>query len=430
MRFRIPSDARTWVPNVDGTGFPIQSLPYGTVTDDRGVEIDAVRIGDFALNLDLLAEKGLLPEGIVDGDPLMIALSHGPEALAEVRACLFDLLRVGGSGESKYKEVVETALLRLDEVDVEMPLPVNAFVDFYSGIHHASNVGRMFRPDQPPLLPNYRHVPIGYNGRASSVVPSGCPIVRPYGQTKGPNDEIPTFGPTKELDFELELGFFTHFPTEMGVPTSISSVEDLILGFVLVNDWSARDMQRWEYQPLGPFLAKSFATSISPWIVPLDALEGCKVTGIPQEPAPLPYLKESEPRSYDIELEVWLQTARSTKPQLICRSNAQHLYWSFVQQLAHQCSNGTPIGAGDLYASGTISGPEDNSYGSLLELSWRGSKPLQIEETGETRTFLEDFDTVIMRGRCLVDGIEISLGECSGTVISDIEDLEMDELPR
>lgn len=422
MRFLIPSSARSWVPGADASGFPIQSLPYGTVISDDGVEIDAVRIGDFALDLDRLAREGLLPEGIDDGDPLMIALSHGPEDLAAVRECVYDLLRADGGLSSDRRVAVEAALIPLADAEVDMPVPVNAFVDFYSGIHHASNVGRLFRPDQPPLLPNYLHVPIGYNGRASSVVPSGMPIVRPNGQTKAPDAANPTFGPTNELDFELELGFFTSFPTEMGVPVPIEQVEQYILGVVLVNDWSARDVQRWEYQPLGPFLAKSFATSISPWVVPLDALEPFRVEGIPQEPVPLEYLRETGPRAYDIHLEVWLRTARSTRAQRITTSNAKHLYWSFRQQLAHQLSNGTPLGAGDLYATGTISGPELHEAGSLLELTERGKKPIHIEETGETRTFLEDGDTLIMTGWCEGDGYRISLGEVSGTILGSIED--------
>lgn len=426
MRFAIPGSARSWVPGADDSGFPIQSLPYGTIVDDHGGETDVVRIGDFALNLDQLARDGLLLDGLDDGDPLMIALSHGPETLAEIREQLYAYLRADTSLMPSVRERIDAALIPLREVDIEMPLPVNAFVDFYSGIHHASNVGRMFRPDQPPLLPNYRHLPIGYNGRASSVVVSGYPIVRPLGQSKGAQDEAPAFGPTKELDFELELGMFTSFPTEMGVMTTVDEVEDLILGCVLVNDWSARDFQRWEYQPLGPFLAKSFATSISPWIVPFDALEAFRVEGLPQDPAPLEYLQHPNLRALDIHLEVLLRTAQAERAQVICRTNARNLYWSLRQQLAHQCSNGTPIGAGDLYATGTISGEKKGEFGSLLELTWRGQEPITIEETGETRTFLEDGDTVIMRGWCEGDGYQISLGEVVGTIVTELAEWDHD----
>lgn len=426
MRFEIPSVARTWVPGANGSGFPIQSLPYGTIIDDRGGEIDVVRIGDFALNLDQLVNDGLLLDGLDDGDPLMISLAHGPETLAEIREQLYHYLREDTTLMPTVRAQVESALIPLAEVDIEMPLPVNAFVDFYSGINHARNVGKMFRPDQPPLLPNYRHLPIGYNGRASSVVVSGYPIVRPHGQSKGPNDLAPVYGPTRELDFELELGMFTSFPTEMGVTTSVDQIEDLILGCVLVNDWSARDFQRWEYQPLGPFLAKSFATSISPWIVPFDALLAFRTDTMAQDPAPLPHLAHDNPRGLNIELEVILKTARARSGQTICRTNAKHLYWSLRQQLAHQSSNGTPIGAGDLYATGTISGEEPGTFGSLLELTWRGQEPITIEETGETRTFLENGDTVIMRGWCEGDGYQVSLGEVSGTIVGELAEWDHD----
>jgi fumarylacetoacetase len=298
-----------------------------------------------------------------------------------------------------------------------VPVEIPTFVDFYSGIHHASNVGKMFRPDMPPLLPNYRHLPVGYNGRASSVVASGTPIRRPKGQTKSPDSDRPEFGPTNELDFELELGFFVSKGNEMGTPIPIEEAEEYILGFVLVNDWSARDVQRWEYQPLGPFLAKSFATSVSPWIVMRDAMEPFRCAGEPQEPAPLPHLTPTRPDHYDIQLEVSLKTAKATRPQRISGSNARHLYWSFAQQLTHLTSNGTNAEPGDLYASGTISGPEPGTFGSLLELTWRGTQPITIEETGEKRAFLEDGDTLIMTGYCQGDGYRIGFGEVSGTVL-------------
>ena len=239
----------------------------------------------------------------------------------------------------------------------------------------------------------------------------------PATQTKGAQAELPEFGPSKELDFELELGFFTAGANEIGSPIPMAEAADHILGVVLVNDWSARDMQRWEYQPLGPFLAKSFATSISPYAVPLDALEPFLVAGTPQEPGVLPYLQESERRVYDMHLEVLLQTAKMTQPQMISTSNAKHLYWSFAQQLVHQASNGTPVEPGDLYGTGTISGPGPESFGSLLELTWRGTKPITLTETGETRTFLEDGDTLTMRGWCQGDGYRIGLGEVKGTVM-------------
>jgi fumarylacetoacetase len=297
-------------------------------------------------------------------------------------------------------------------------MTINAFVDFYSGINHASNVGKMFRPDQPPLLPNYRHLPVGYNGRASSVIVSGEPIHRPKGQTKAADSEMPTFGPTKELDFELEMGFFTGKGSQMGEPIPIAECEDHIFGLVIVNDWSARDVQRWEYQPLGPFLAKSFGTSISPYVVTLDALEPWRIEGPKQDPPVLPHLQNPGPSHFDIQLEVSIQSEKMTKPQVICRSNTKYLYWSFIQQLAHQSSNGTPIEAADLYASGTISGEAEDSFGSMLELCWKGTKPITLTETGETRTFIEDGDIVTMTAWCQGDGYRVGFGEVSAKVVA------------
>jgi fumarylacetoacetase len=299
---------------------------------------------------------------------------------------------------------------------MQVPVDIPAFVDFYSGIHHASNVGRMFRPDMPPLLPNYRHLPVAYNGRASSVVASGVPIRRPRGQTKAPDAPMPSFGPTEELDFELELGFFIADGNELGEPIPIEQAERHMLGLVLVNDWSARDVQRWEYMPLGPFLAKSFATSISPWIVSLDALAPFRIAGEPQEPEVLPHLRQDAPGHFDIRLEVSVQTAAMHRPQLVSRSNARFLYWTFAQQLAHLTSNGANTEPGDLCATGTISGPDEGSYGSLLELTWRGQHKLTMEETGEERTFLEDGDTVIFTAFAQGDGYRVGFGELRGTV--------------
>jgi fumarylacetoacetase len=266
----------------------------------------------------------------------------------------------------------------------------------------------------PALPPNYRHLPVAYNGRASTVAPSGTPITRPKGQTKPSAEEPPTYGPSRELDFELELGTFISDPSCH--PIAVGKAEEHMLGLVIVNDWSARDVQRWEYQPLGPFLAKSFATSISPWIVSLDALEPFRIPGTELVPAALPHLSGIGNHHFDLVLEVYLQSAGMQGPQLISRSNSMHLYWSFAQQLAHLTSNGCNCDEGDLYASGTISGPDTGSYGSMLELAWKGTKPLLLEETGETRTFLEDGDTVSMTAYGELNGLKIGFGEVRGTV--------------
>ena len=418
MKVVIPIDELSWVPGANESWFPIQNLPYGRIWGEEIMDSNVIRIGEYVLDLTKLVDEGLFGDDFETADPALIAMTLGVEGLAAFRTRIWKMLTKNHNLSESDLVKVQGALTPINDIVIDLPMEVSAFVDFYSGIYHASNVGKMFRPDQPPLLPNYKHVPIGYNGRASSVMASNQPVIRPNGQTKGPNDELPSFGPTKELDFELEMGFFTHSPTDMGRAVSIEDAEDYILGLCMVNDWSARDMQRWEYVPLGPFLAKSFATSISPWIVPLDALEYFRCDGMPQEPAPLPYLQQSGKRSYDIQLDVWLQTAKSKKPQRICQSNSKHLYWSFVQQFVHQSSNGTPIMDGDLYASGTISGPEPDQSGSMLELSWRGSKPITIEETGETRTFLEDGDTITMRGWAEHENFTIGLGEVTGTILS------------
>lgn len=418
MSFVVPAGAKSWVPVAADSHFPIQNLPYGAYAHETGEERVCVAIGDHVLDLLELAEAGLL-EGFEDhfADDLADTLSvGGRDGMSHIRHQIFDLLREGNPKLRDDRDLREIALPRMDEVEILQPIFPTSFVDFYSGIFHAGNVGRMFRPDQPPLLPNYRHLPVGYNGRASSVVVSGDPVIRPKGQQKIGDEVI--FGPTRELDFELELGFFLGKGTPLGTSISVDEAEDYMLGFVLVNDWSARDVQRWEYQPLGPFLAKSFATSISPWIVPLDALEPFRVAGPEMDPIPLPHLRGSEPGHFNIELEVSLQTKNMTRPQVICRTNARHLYWSFAQQLAHQSSNGTGLEPSDLYASGTISGPEEGSFGSLLELSWRGTKPITMGETGETRTFLEDGDTLTMTGYADGGTFRVGFGEVVSTILA------------
>lgn len=411
-RFLVPADAQSWVSVDRHSDFTIQNLPFGFNSQKGYTDSLVVAIGDYALHLVTLQDAGLLDQDLF----LESFLDLEPQTLSDLRKDVYELLKDDNAKLRDNKKVREKALIPLDKAQLQVPIPPTAFVDFYSGIHHASNVGKMFRPDQPPLLPNYKWLPIGYNGRASSVMASGSKIIRPKGQTKGANDESPSFGPTKEMDFELEMGFYVGLGQEAGKRITASAAEDHMLGLVIVNDWSARDVQRWEYQPLGPFLAKSFATSVSPWIVTLDALEPFRVVGMEQDPAPLPHLRNHGKPHFDIELEVWLQTAKMKKSQLICRSNMKYLYWSLAQQLAHQTSNGTPVEFADLYASGTISGPEEGTYGSMLELSWRGQQPITLDETGETRTFLEDGDTVTMRAYADDGSFRVGFGECKGTI--------------
>ena len=410
----------TWVPGADGFGFGIENLPYGVIRPRGGRPRPAVRIGDHALDLAAVADAGLLSG--VSGLPVDAFRQPTLNAFAEVgrsvwsatRARLIELL---SATNDELRVRPGRALLALDSVEVVMPVAIGDYVDGYTSLEHASNVGRMFRPDGDPLTPNWRHMPIAYHGRAGTVVVSDTPIRRPRGQRApfAPGDR-PTFGPERRLDIELELGFVTGSGPPLGHPIPASATADHIFGFVLANDWSAREIQRWEYQPLGPFLGKSFATSISPWIVPLEALEPLRVEGRQQEPGPLDYLRVDEPRALDLALEIGLIPAGGDTETIISRTNARGLYWSAAQLLAHATVNGATVRAGDLFASGTISGPDPGSYGSLLELSWGGRDPLRLDG-GAERTFLEDGDTVVMRGVGDRDGLHISFGEVRGTVL-------------
>lgn len=411
MSFVVPMDASTWVEEAEGSLFPIQNLPFGMIKTPVG-SASVVRIGDHAVLLSALADEGVfdVPVGSIEE----LVRHGGRKALSEVRRRVFEQLTVGSSVLSRIRD---KALISLAGASMDLPMVPGAFADFYSGICHASNVGRMFRPDQPPLLPNYRHLPVCYNGRASSVVPSGVPIVRPQGQTKGAQDALPAFGPSKELDFELEMGFYLASGCGMGEKIAADAAEDAVAGLVLVNDWSARDVQRWEYQPLGPFLSKSFATSVSPWLVTLDALAPFRIDGMAQEPAVLPHLQTTGPRHMDVVLEVWVQSERMTRAQKICTSNTKHLYWSIAQQIAHLTSNGTNVQPADLYASGTISGEEPDSFGSMLELTWRGERPLSLAETGEERRFLADGDVVTMTAHAESQGVRVGFGEVTARIL-------------
>jgi fumarylacetoacetase len=408
----IPADARTWVEGAQETDFPIQNIPFGTALLPNGEEALVAAIGDHVLALQELLEAGLLDERAYPALNGFYDLPDG--SLPGLRRRLAEILDIHNDSLRDDKRLKKKALLAMSEVKMQVPIPPGSFVDFYSGIHHASNVGRMFRPDQPALLPNYRHLPIGYNGRANTVVASGEKIIRPKGQTMAKDADGPEFGPTRELDFELEMGFYIGDGQPMGKRITCKAAEEHILGLVLCNDWSARDFQRWEYQPLGPFLAKSFATQVSPWVVLLDALEPFRIEGEEQDPPVLPHLRRQGRQHFDIELEALLQTPSMPAPQVIARSNTRHLYWSMAQQIAHQTSNGTPIEFGDLMASGTISGPEPTERGSLLELTWRGTEPLVLGE--EQRTFLEDGDVLILRAAAHGEGFRIGFGECRGEV--------------
>ncbi|MBL8795902.1 MAG: fumarylacetoacetase [Planctomycetia bacterium] len=410
---------RSWVPVPADSHFPIQNLPYGVFrrSDDGPVAI-GVAIGDQVLDLAVLAARGLLGprEALFRGDRLNAFLAAGPEVWSEVRGAISRLLQADEPTLRDDVNLRTQALVSQADVRMLLPVEIGDYTDFYSSRQHATNVGIMLRGPDNALMPNWLHLPVAYHGRASSVVVSGTDVRRPCGQTKADEAPAPTFGPSRSLDFELEMGFFTGPGNALGEPISIAAAPRHIFGLVLVNDWSARDLQKWEYQPLGPFLAKNFATSISPWVVPLAALEPFRCAGPIQEPTPLPYLQSPGDWGLDIQLEVWLQSARMPQPQRICRSNAKHLYWNICQQLAHHAVNGCNLRPGDLLASGTISGPTADSYGSLLELAWKGTKPLALS-SGESRVFLQDGDRVTMTGWCQGAGYRVGFGEVTGAVL-------------
>jgi fumarylacetoacetase len=387
-------ELKSWVEsaNREGCDFPIQNLPLGVFR--RGADPHprlGVAIGDFILDVgDWLS-----------GETLNAYMSMPATQRRDLRRQLSTVLAKG----SPNRELVAQS-----ECEMQMPAAIGDYTDFYASIDHARNVGSMFRPDNP-LLPNYKHVPIAYHGRSSSIVVSGTPVRRPEGQL-GEGQ----FGPSKELDYELELAAFLGPGNEMGESISIDESEQHIAGVCLLNDWSARDIQRWEYQPLGPFLAKNFATTISPWLVTFEALEPFRVPSTEHGVPVLPYLQADQPGSFDITLEVWLRSKAMAEPVRISCGYFKDLYWTLAQMVAHHTSNGCPLRPGDLIASGTVSGPEKENRGCLLERTWRGTEPLQLP-SGEKRTFLEDGDEVILRGYCLREGFaRIGLGSCSGVV--------------
>ena len=405
---------RSWVESANRAEaeFPLNNLPCGVFSVNGEEPRCGVAIGDFVLDVSGLEEEGLLA---LDGGPLLDVpfwnevMEAGSAVWAALRARLLALLAEGAD----EREAVEPHLLPLADVALHMPFLVAEYTDFYAGRHHATNVGTMFRGAEDALPPNWLHIPIGYNGRASSVVVSGTPVRRPWGQLKGPEDAAPRFAPSARFDIELEMGAVLGRASEGMV--SVAEADEMIFGYVLLNDWSARDIQAWEYQPLGPFQAKATATTISPWIVMRAALEPFRVTTPPHEVPLLPHLQEPGPMLYDIALEVGLTPQGGTET-VIARTNYREMYYSAAQQLVHHTTSGCPMNVGDLLGSGTISGPTRDSRGSLLELSWGGKEPLAI--AGGTRSFIEDGDTLVLRGHAQGDGYRIGFGTCAGQVIA------------
>ncbi|EAQ40402.1 fumarylacetoacetase [Dokdonia sp. MED134] len=392
---------KTWLDTPKNTDFPIQNIPFGVFLTRDDVITIGTRIGDYAIDLGALHQLGYfkgipLTDDIFLQDTLNDFIADGRKTWRLVRNRISEIFEESNAALRDNAKDRDVVIFKLDEVEMQLPVQIGDYTDFYSSIEHATNVGTMFRGEENALMPNWLHLPVAYHGRSSSVIPSGIPVHRPKGQ-KLPNGATnPIFGPSRLIDFELEMAFITTDANNLGESISTEEAEENIFGLVLFNDWSARDIQKWEYVPLGPFLAKNFASSISPWIVTLDALEPFRV----ESPAPkkelLPYLKFEGKKSFDINLEVALQP-EGMKETTVCKSNFKYMYWNMSQQLAHHTVNGCPVNAGDMMGSGTLSGSTPDSYGSMLELSWRGEKPVKLKEGGD-RKFIEDNDTVIIRG--------------------------------
>jgi len=406
----------SWVKYPENSDFSIYNLPYGIFSVGGGPKKIGVAIGDNVVDLFALASAGFLKKSKINksvfkNEFLNPLIELGKEKTGLLREDLTYLL---SSSRSPLRKKLR-ALISMDSVEMHLPVKITDYTDFYSSKEHATNVGKMFRDPKNALLPNWKHIPVGYHGRASSIVVSGTPIRRPKGQMIMPNSSKPIFGPCRLLDFELETGFIVGKSTTLGESVKCSKAENYIFGMVLLNDWSARDIQKWEYVPLGPFLGKNFASSISPWVVPLEALDYFRVAGPKQTPKVLPYLKTSGKKNFDLNLQVGIQNKKGEET-IVCESNFKYMYWNMSQQLAHHTINGCNINVGDLYGSGTISGKSKKSYGSMLELTWKGSKPLKMSD-GSPRKFIQDHDTVVMRGYASRNGRRVGFGEVTGKIL-------------
>jgi fumarylacetoacetase len=423
---------RSWVASANHhADFPIQNLPLGVFTPPDGTPRGGVAIGDDIFDLAAALELGLF-DGLAaqaaqaaSGATLNPLFALDREPRISLRRRLGEILDADGRERARIEPLRARLLHSAADCRLELPAAIGDYTDFFAGIHHATNAGKLFRPDNP-LMPNYKYVPIGYHGRASSIAASGAEVRRPNGQRKPAAEPMPSFGPSRNLDFELELGVWIGPGNELGAPIPIAQATDHIAGFCLLNDWSARDIQGWEYQPLGPFLGKSFLTSISPWVITPEALEPFRIAQAPRpagDPSPLPYLLDADDQAagaLDIALEVLLLTPglreKGLSPHRLCASNTRHLYWTVAQLVAHHACGGCNLRPGDVFGSGTISGPSEDTLGSLLEMTAGGRQPLTLP-SGETRRFLEDGDTVIMRAHCQRDGVaSIGFGDCRGTV--------------
>ena len=414
------TNRKSWLEVPVNSDFPIQNIPFGVFLTKENIVTVGTRIGDSAIDLGALQQLNYF-EGIELTDDMFIQdtlndfISDGKKTWRLVRNRIAELFDVTNSKLQDNPKDRDIIIFKMEDVEMQLPVLIGDYTDFYSSKEHATNVGKMFRDAENALLPNWLHIPVGYHGRSSTIVPSGIPVHRPMGQMLPNGETTPVFGPSRLVDFELETAFITTDVNIMGENIPISEAEDYIFGMVLLNDWSARDIQKWEYVPLGPFLAKNFATSISPWIVTMDALEPFRTKGPKQEPTPLPYLQQKGKHSFDINLEVAIQPENS-KPTVVSQSNFKYLYWSMCQQLAHHTSNGCRVNSGDMMGSGTISGPTEDSLGSMLELTWGGKNPIKMSD-GTERKFINDNDTVIMKGFCQNGQVRIGFGEVSSKLL-------------
>jgi fumarylacetoacetase len=418
----MPTALKSFIEVAPDSHFPIQNLPFGIFKPAQGDARAGVAIGEFVLDLSVLEELDhfRMPEfqdqRVFSEGALNAFLALGRPAWRKAREVIQHLLAAETTTLRDDAALRSRAFHAQKDVTMQLPARIGDYTDFYSSYHHAHNVGTMLRGPENALMPNWKWLPVAYHGRASSIVASGAKVRRPHGQTKAPDASAPTFGPSRSFDYELETAFLIGPGNAQGEPVPIDRATDHIFGLVLMNDWSARDVQAWEYQPLGPFLAKNFCTSISPWVVTLEALESFRKPLPPQDPEPLPYLRAANDFTYDIRLEARLQTASMDAPHIITRTNFQNLYWSIAQQLAHHTVNGCNLQPGDLLASGTISGPTEESRGCMLELTWRGANPLTLPN-GETRKWLEDGDSLTITGWAQGDGYRVGFGEVSGRLV-------------
>ncbi|HEX4638697.1 MAG TPA: fumarylacetoacetase [Chthoniobacterales bacterium] len=412
---------RSFIEVASDSHFPLENLPFGVFRPGNANPRIGVALGDYVVDLSVLQETGNFPDlqdrQLFARDSLNVFLALGRPAWKKVRQTLQKLLAADTPTVRDDKKLRERVFHRQSDVVMQLPMKIGNYTDFYSSYHHAHNVGTMLRGPENALMPNWKWLPVAYHGRASSIVVSGTDVRRPKGQMKPPDAPSPVFGPSKSFDYELEMAFLIGPGNSLGRPVPIDQAADHIFGFVLMNDWSARDIQAWEYQPLGPFLAKNFCTSISPWVVTMEALEPFRKPLPKQDPEPLPYLRSTSDFTFDIKLEARLQSAQLKEPCTITRTNFQNLYWSVAQQLAHHTVGGCNLEPGDLLASGTISGESEESRGCMLELTWRGANPLKLPD-GETRKWLEDGDTLSITGWCDGDGFRVGFGEVSGKILS------------